>query len=135
MFEFIKLKNSVFPNATLSKQDFFHVPKWKRACIFVFLLRYLCLMKANRQWKKYLESDYKFNVRAFSRYCRVDRQIFDNTDAVNDLPDGYEGPRKRARKAETTEPSESASEKPRVRFQIDLTQDSTDDDESHTTSI
>ena len=42
---FINLKKTFFKDAMLSKVHFWQIPVWKRALVFVFLCRFLCLPK------------------------------------------------------------------------------------------
>ena len=63
--EFMSKKNLSFPHAMFSQRHFWEVKGWKRAMIFVFLLRVVFKLKTPKQWKKYNIVDYKFNIRAF----------------------------------------------------------------------
>ena len=65
IMEFMRLKNLPFPHALFSKKHFWEVPSWKRAMVFVFLVRVMLGLKSPKQWKLYNVKDYKHNVRSF----------------------------------------------------------------------
>lgn len=67
--EFMKEKSLPFPHAMWSQRHFWEVKAWKRAMIFVFLLRVVLKLKTPKQWKKYNVVDYKYNIRAFRLPC------------------------------------------------------------------
>lgn len=46
-------------NATKSKEEFWRVPTFKRALFFVFFSRFALGFKSQKNWKKFLQSDYK----------------------------------------------------------------------------
>ena len=79
MFNFIREKRTAFPNATLSKQDFWCTPAYKRAMTWVFYLRYLLSMSGQKQWKNFRLEDYKLNLRAFHRYVKQVSVIIQST--------------------------------------------------------
>ena len=45
--------------ATKSKEEFWRVPTFKRALFFVFFSRFVLGFKSQKNWKKFLQSDYK----------------------------------------------------------------------------
>ena len=53
IFLFVKHKKQPFPSATLSQQDFWAVPWWKRACVFVFVYRYVMEKHVTKQYTKW----------------------------------------------------------------------------------
>lgn len=65
IIDFMKKKSLPFPHAMFSQRHFWEIKSWKRAMIFVFLLRVVLVLKTPKQWKKYNVVDYKFNVRSF----------------------------------------------------------------------
>ena len=127
MYEFMELNPQPFPNAVLSKEDFWFVPTWKRALLFMFLVRSLLDMEAQKPWNKFLQSDLKFNKRMVNRFSRVEADIFEYSDKYNDLPPTYvEGPKnkKKRKLIQLTQVSDSPI---KTRFTCGDT--STDDDE------
>ena len=67
IFRFMLAKPGTFPNANLSKEDFWYIPTWKRALTCMFLSRYVLKMPAQRPWNKFLLRDLKFNKRCINR--------------------------------------------------------------------
>ena len=65
IIEFMTQKSLPFPHAMWSQRHFWEVKAFKRAMIFVFLLRVALQLKTPKQWKKYNVVDYKYNIRAF----------------------------------------------------------------------
>ena len=86
LFHFIKEKSNAFPNATISQEDFWLIPVFKRAMVWVFLLRFLLGMNGQKQWKNFSLGDYKLNVRAFHRWVQNDRVIMENCPSFRRLP-------------------------------------------------
>ena len=86
MFQFLDEKRNAFPNATISKQDFWITPAYKRAMTWVFLLRFLLGMTGQKQWKNFDIYDYKLNVRAFHRWMAKDKEIMSTCSAYENLP-------------------------------------------------
>ena len=116
----MKKHNTVFPNALLSKEDFWACDSYKRAMVFVFMARYLFAMDGQKQWKDFSMRDYKFNVRLFRRFLQCETDIFSMSSEFLDLPEKA-NPRKRRqtgrgrRKTGTPNQSASASESPMKR--------------------
>ena len=103
---FMRLKSLPFPHAVMSKRHLWEVDAWKRAMIFVFLLRVVLKLKTPKQWKLYNVLDYKFNIRAFRAYLRLDRTIIERSSLYSNLPDDMDlSPLRRKRKLEETSPS------------------------------
>ena len=98
MFEFMKLNQQPFPNVTCSKEDFWLVPTWKRAMLFLFLSRFLLEMPAQKPWNKFVHTDIKFNMRAIKRYLAVDEYIFEYCDDFVQLPDVHDQTNEKAPK-------------------------------------
>ena len=86
IFEMIQRKPQPFKDATLTKQAYLEVPAWKRAMIYVFLVRFLLKKKHQQRWMSYNASDYKLNVRSFRRYMLQDAVIIGKTPAFLKLP-------------------------------------------------
>ena len=144
IIEFMTKKNLPFPHAMWSQRHFWEVQCWKRAMIFVFLLRVVLKLKAPKQWRKYNLVDYKYNIRAFRSPClpclvwrtwsspssllsfiflyrlymRRDRTIIERSPLFQKMPaDLAVTPVKRHPTTTTTSPS--ASEAPVTTFDVD----------------
>ena len=112
-------------HALASKQNFWHVPTYKRAVTFVFLVRYVLGFKSQNQWKKFTSADYKLNTRCFKRFCTLEHKVFEKSDTYHELPD--------ARESDDGEPlkrksSSSFSESSPVKRRFVINDDSTDED-------
>ena len=55
-----------------SQELFLTVPTWKRAMVFMHLLRYVLEKSNMKPWNKFDVKDYKLNVRAVTRYTYLD---------------------------------------------------------------
>ena len=53
MFEFIEQHLVSFPNATVSQLDFYKNKVYKRAMLFVFMVRYVFQLDGQKQWKNF----------------------------------------------------------------------------------
>ena len=98
IFEMIKRKPQPFKDATLNKKAYLEVPAWKRAMIYVFLVRFLLKKKHQQRWMNYNASDYKLNVRSFRRYMLQDAVIIEKTKAFLVLPVNEQAMTEEARK-------------------------------------
>lgn len=98
IFEMIQRKPQPFKDATLNKQAYLEVPAWKRAMIYVFLVRFLLKKKHQQRWMNYNASDYKLNVRSFRRYMLQDAVIIEKTKAFLVLPVNEQAMTEEARK-------------------------------------
>jgi hypothetical protein len=87
MLEFAKAKHTAFPNATLSKEDFWQVPRYKFALASVFLIRHLLGSTSHRQWYNFSEKDYKLNTRTFKRWIKNERAIMEASELYQKMPD------------------------------------------------
>ena len=76
MWFFMMEKTQPFPHATKSQMDFWNVPAWKRAMVYVFALRHILDEHCNKQWKKFTHEDYVFFVTAFDKFKRKDQAIW-----------------------------------------------------------
>ena len=96
MFNFIKTHLVSFPNALASKVDFWTNKEYKRAMVFVFMVRFVFKMAGQKQWKKFSQADYKFNVRLFNKWILVDEDVMSYSKGYQNLPTTAT-PRKRKR--------------------------------------
>ena len=76
MWSFMKEKAQPFPHATKSQMDFWNVPAWKRAMVYVFALRHILDEHCTKQWKKFTHEDYVFFITAFDKFKRKDSAIW-----------------------------------------------------------
>ena len=90
MFLFMKIKSNIFPNATLSKEDFWLNRRFKRAMTWVFLLRHVLGFKSHKQWNNFSEKDYKLNTRAFKRWSEKERQIMEASPLYRAMPNEFD---------------------------------------------
>ena len=79
---------------------------------FMFLIRYLLDMPAQKPWDRFLHSDVKFNKRMINRYTRVDRRIFDHSDKFNDLPEVFDASKSKKKKRKVINLSIAVSDSP-----------------------
>ena len=98
VFEMIQRKPQPFKDVTLNKHAYLEVPAWKRAMIYVFLVRFLLQKKHQQRWLSYNASDYKLNVRSFRRYMLQDAVIIGKTPAFLALPVNEQAMTEEARK-------------------------------------
>ena len=90
MFLFMKIKSNIFPNAILSKEDFWLNRVFKRALTWVFLLRHVLGYKSHKQWNNFSEQDHKLNTRAFKRWAEKERQIMEASPLYKAMPDKFD---------------------------------------------
>ena len=64
---FIFKKPNPFPSASNSKQHVLRIPAWKRAMIYINLVRYGTDIHANNHWYKFGYHNYKMNTYLHSR--------------------------------------------------------------------
>ena len=74
-----------------SRDLFLTVPTWKRAMVFMHLLRYLLGKPKMKPWDRFDVKDYKANVRAVDRYSKFDLRILQTSPKFNSLPEKYVG--------------------------------------------
>ena len=72
--------------ATKYQEIFWDVPTFKRALFGVFFLRYVLGYKSQKNWKKYLQADYKFNTRCFKRWEDLEVSIFQSSALYGKMP-------------------------------------------------
>ena len=134
MISFIATKAQPFPYALCSKKDFWMIPAWKRAMVFVFCLRHMFHMDAMKPCRKFVELDFKFNSREFQRYVRLEKPMIESCKSYQDLPeeDPREGNRRTVKGSKRARPfnlSEVESESPVKRTYV-IDDDSTSDEEA-----
>ena len=119
MFAFIQAKPAPFPHAMISQECFWEVPSWKRAMVFVFLLRQAFDDYASRPWKDYDYDDYVFNKRAFKRWSAHEKDVMNACTELKKMD--VTSPRRAKRKLR---PISSSQEKTRKKvFVIDIDSD------------
>ena len=85
---FMKEKPQPYGMAALnSKESFWDVPGFKRKLFFVFFIRFVLGFKSQRNWKKFRESDYKFNTRCFKRWGEREYDIMSQSPLFNKMRD------------------------------------------------
>ena len=90
IFTFMSRKPSPFPGAPFnSKTDFWSCDPWRRAMVYVFQLRTMLGYPAQKMWSKFTVEDYKFNVRAFKRWLKRDKEIMSKSESYQKLPETY----------------------------------------------
>ena len=129
IIEFIKLKPGPFGGALASQQDFWKSPKWKRALVFVFLVRHILQFSSQKIWNSFNLADYKINVRSFKRWMKLDETIIKRCTAFHKLS-ATADPSKRKKRKANPRPSSYSSESPmRRRCQLaDSTTEEENDD-------
>ena len=86
--QFMKKKPQPYGvKATMYRDVFWEVPIFKRALFFVFFLRYTLGYKSQRNWRKFLQSDYKFNTRTFKRWEDNETDIFHENALYAKMPE------------------------------------------------
>ena len=130
IMRFIGLKATSFPNAVRSKTLFMAVPAWKRAMIFVRMVRHVLDKHASKHWNNYGYENYKFNVKVFNAYLAVDRQVITsspnwanldtNVPAVVNLK---QTPKKRKRRRTSGIQFSSPEERKRVHYDCTISSD------------
>ena len=90
MCKFIEAKSTIYANATLSKEDFWMVPPFKRAMAFVFLLQHVLGFKSHKQWNNFSESDLKLNTRAFKRWIKYEKQVMQASFMYRHMPEKFD---------------------------------------------
>ena len=127
--EFIKRKPQPFHHALLSKERFWSSPKWKRAMVFVFLMRHVLKFPSQKMWKRFREKDYKLNYRSFSRFMTKDEAIMKRSSKFRQIRDNEnrDGKKKGQVKRKVSYSSMSSDTPTKRRCVLDV--DTTDDDE------
>lgn len=74
-----------------SRELFLTVPTWKRAMVYMHLLRYVLGKPNMKAWDKFDIKDYKTNVRAVDRYSKLDVKILKKSPKFLKLPEKYVG--------------------------------------------
>ena len=86
MYEFIQDHIVSFPNALVSKTDFWGNKSYKRAMVFVFMCHFLFGLIGQKQWREFSERDYKLNVRLFNKWISVDDTVMPLSTKYRKLP-------------------------------------------------
>ena len=84
---FIAQKPAPFPGACVSQETFLFVPAWKRALLYINLVRHVTEKHANRHWFKYGYKQYKQNKKMMETYCELDEEIVKRSVEFNKLPE------------------------------------------------
>ena len=95
---------------------------------FVFMLRFVLGFKAQRQWKKFTQDDYKLNKRSFQRWIDKENDIFLKSKEFAKLPPHYEELQRMKHKRKVISTSELSCDTP-VKRSFVVDDESTTDDE------
>jgi len=108
-----------------ARMHFFNGSPWRRAMLFVFLVRHLLGYASQKIWHKFSYKDYKLNYRCFARWMKNDKIIMQKSKHVQDLPDEADvsPAKKRTNMADTTMSSEHSPYKRRCVVDSDTTDD------------
>ena len=128
IYDFIDRKKAPFLNATLSKQNFWRVPSWKRAMIFVSVSRYIIGMSGQMQWKKFCHSDYKFNVRMFKRWIKSEKAVMVASSSFSALSETASPSKIKWRKKNKSVPSSPSGTDSPMKKRCVVADESTDED-------
>ena len=113
---FIQKKRAPFPGALLSKKHFLEFAAWKRAFIFVKLVRELTGQHANKHWNKFGYENWKLNKRLFRTFCEKDDDIWKVCPLFQKLPDTFTPPASSSTSKETATPRRK--QRTRKRFEL-----------------
>ena len=131
IMDFVKKHTTTFPNASVSKKDFWSHDPWKRSMVFVFMTRYLYDMDGQKQWRKFSVKDYKFNVRLFNRWIKHETEIMVASPEYQNMPEKATNRKRsrigRGRPVLKVPNSESATESP-AKVRCVVNDDFTDDE-------
>ena len=110
LIHFMKEKHQPFGvNSTRSKEDFWCVPVYKRALFFVFFTRFSLGFKSHKNWRKFLQQDYKFNQRCFKRWSEKEFNILAKSTRLNAMVEEITKPTTRKRISSETDAFSSDS--------------------------
>ena len=87
LVNFIEKKHAPFPGALGSQQNFLSVSAWKRALLYINLVRHVTGLHANNHWFKYGYRPYKENKRMMENYCAHDAEIVKRSTRFEALPE------------------------------------------------
>ena len=87
VMKFMKRKPSPFKGALVSKTSVMRSPSWKRAMVFVFVVRHMLGLPSQKMWTKFSYTDYKTNVRCFKRWIKMDQVVMKKSKKFLKLPD------------------------------------------------
>ena len=132
IMEFINNHQPAFPNALLSKKDFWNVLPWRRAMVFVFLCRHVFNMSGHQQWCQFSLFDYKFNVRMFNKWLAVETKVLSVTPQYIELSaecsPSKRKQRGRGRKGKNPRKNETSGTDSPPQMQVIVGDDFTDDE-------
>lgn len=86
LVQFIQNKISPFPGASSCQESFLSVAAWKRALVYINLIRYVTGLHANNHWYKYGYREYKQNKKLMDNYCLADKTIVMASTKFQRLP-------------------------------------------------
>ena len=109
MMRFMKDKSHPFPNALLSRKHFNRVPVWKKAQVYIRLIRNVLDIHANSHWNKYGYVNYKFNVVVFNSYCEKNDEIWKLCKSYLNLPEDFVPPAPQANQKNLYTPTKKRS--------------------------
>lgn len=117
IIRFIQRKPSPFFNCLVSKAAFCRCPSWKRALLYVFIVRYMLGFPSQKIWNKFTHKDYKLNVRCFKRWLRYEKHVMSASKLYRKLPEietslDEERSKKRARARSTQQQTNFSSDSP-----------------------
>ena len=121
MIKFMTKHISVFPNALLSKADFWLVPTYKRAMVFTFMTRFVYGKDGQKQWKLFSFQDYKLNVRLMKKWIATEREVMEKCDSYKALPDTADRVKRKQRgrgrrnRSKNTDDTSTLTESPQKR--------------------
>ena len=84
---FIKWKPQPFQSSLRSKEDFWLCGSYKRAWIWIFVIRLVLGYPSQRVWTNFTEEDYKLNIRSFRRWIRMERVIMARSRLFSSMQD------------------------------------------------
>ena len=138
LVEFVRTKTSPFPGSTSCQESFRAVAAWKRALIYINLVRYVTGLPANNHWHKYGYHHYKENSKMMDTYCLRDEEILNTSTKFKELPQkvatSENTPTKKSKKRRTRDKFELSSpemkkQKMKITCTFSSSSDSDDSDE------
>ena len=131
IMNFIKWKPQPFQSSLRSKEDFWLCKSYKRAWIWIFVIRLLLGYPSQRVWSKFTEDDYKLNVRSFRRWTRLERVIMARSPLFTTMQDTCFVRKvqrnKKERKRSAASSSEASPQKRRCVLADETTDEESDD--------
>ena len=87
--KFMTEKKQPFPSAMLSQRHFNSVAVWKKAEVYVKLLRSVLNVHANAHWYNYGYVNYKFSKNVFDAYCAKHEEIWKVCKVYQNMPEDF----------------------------------------------